>query len=140
MKDLALISSKGLDDLNLKGKNICEQITFRFESYEELHKQYLLLLDFFNDYIKLSPILETIIKKSVEIQESEVFRNKIINKEINSLRTILKQYEVNNLNETPTEIELLKYCFNDIIVFRIKILNKIKETYSKEETTLKIKF
>lgn len=140
MKDLALISSKGLDNLNLKGKNICEQITFRFESYEELHKQYLLLLDFFNDYIKLSPILETIIKKSVEIQESEVFRNKIINKEINSLRTILKQYEVNNLNETPTEIELLKYCFNDIIVFRIKILNKIKETYSKEETTLKIKF
>lgn len=140
MKDLALISSKGLDDLNLKGKNICEQITFRFESYEELHKQYLLLLDFFNDYIKLSPILETIIKKSVEIQESEVFRNKIINKEINSLRTILKQYEVNNLNKTPTEIELLKYCFNDIIVFRIKILNKIKETYSKEETTLKIKF
>lgn len=140
MKDLALISSKGLDDLNLKGKNICEQITFRFESYEELHKQYLLLLDFFNDYIKLSPILETIIKKSVEIQESEVFRNKIINKEINSLRTILKQYEVNNLNETPTEIELLKYCFNDIIVFRIKILNKIKETYSKKETTLKIKF
>lgn len=73
MKDLALISSKGLDNLNLKGKNICEQITFRFESYEELHKQYLLLLDFFNDYIKLSPILETIIKKSVEIQESEVF-------------------------------------------------------------------
>lgn len=140
MKDLALISSKGLDDLNLKGKNICEQITFRFESYEELHKQYLLLLDFFNNYIKLSPILETIIKKSVEIQESEVFRNKIINKEINSLRTILKQYEVNNLNETPTEIELLKYCFNDIIVFHIKILNKIKETYSKEETTLKIKF
>lgn len=140
MKDLALISSKGLDNLNLKGKNICEQITFRFESYEELHKQYLLLLDFFNDYIKLSPILETIIKKSVEIQESKVFRNKIINKEINSLRTILKQYEVNNLNETPTEIELLKYCFNDIIVFRIKILNKIKETYSKEETTLKIKF
>ena len=140
MKDLALISSKGLDNLNLKGKNICEQITFRFESYEELHKQYLLLLDFFNNYIKLSPILETIIKKSVEIQESEVFRNKIINKEINSLRTILKQYEVNNLNETPTEIELLKYCFNDIIVFRIKILNKIKETYSKEETTLKIKF
>lgn len=140
MKDLALISSKGLDNLNLKGKNICEQITFRFESYEELHKQYLLLLDFFNDYIKLSPILETIIKKSVEIQESEVFRNKIINKEINSLRTILKQYEVNNLNETPTEIELLKYCFNDIIVFHIKILNKIKETYSKEETTLKIKF
>ena len=140
MKDLALISSKGLDNLNLKGKNICEQITFRFESYEELHKQYLLLLDFFNDYIKLSPILESIIKKSVEIQESKVFRNKIINKEINSLRTILKQYEVNNLNETPTEIELLKYCFNDIIVFRIKILNKIKETYSKEETTLKIKF
>ena len=140
MKDLALISSKGLDNLNLKGKNICEQITFRFESYEELHKQYLLLLDFFNDYIKLSPILETIIKKSVEIQESKVFRNKIINKEINSFRTILKQYEVNNLNETPTEIELLKYCFNDIIVFHIKILNKIKETYSKEETTLKIKF
>lgn len=140
MKNLALISSNDLDNLNLKGKNIYKQITFKVESYEELHKQYLLLLDFFNDYIKLSPILETIIKKSVEIQESEVFRNKIINKEINSLRTILKQYEVNNLNETPTEIELLKYYFSDIIVFRIKILNKIKETYSKEETTLKIKF
>lgn len=140
MKDLTLISSKDLDNLNLKGKNIYKQITFRVESYEELHKQYLLLLDFFNDYIKLSPILETIIKKSVEIQESEVFRNKIINKEINSLRTILKQYEIKNLNEPPTEKELLKYRFNSIIVFQIKILNKIKETYSKDETTLKIKF
>ena len=139
MKNLALISSNDLDNLNLKGKNIYKQITFKVESYEELHKQYL-LLDFFSDYIKLIPILETVIKKSVELQESEVFRNKIIDKEINILRTILKQYEVKNLNEPPTEIELLKYYFSDIIVFRIKILNKIKETYSKEETTLKIKF
>ena len=130
----------GLNSLQEKANYIMSEYNSTPSNNEEVYKQYLALLEFFKDFLTLSPILETVIETAVKIQDSEVFRNKIIDKEIDTLRKTLKEYGVKELNENPTEIELLKYRFYDIFDFRIKVLNKLKETYSKNEDTLIIKF
>lgn len=140
MNNLNQISKESLYKLNQKAINIGNQLATKSESYEDLLEQCLLLYDFFNDFLTLSPILETVIETAVKIQDSEVFRNKIIDNEIDTLRKTLKEYEVKELSDNSTEIELLKYHFHNIIDFRIKVLNKVKETYSKNEDTLIIKF
>lgn len=130
----------GLNSLQEKANYIMSEYNSTLSNNEEVYKQYLVLLDFLKDFLTLSPILETTIETAVKIQDSEVFRNKIINKEIDTLRKTLKEYGVKELHANPTEIELLKYRFYDIFDFRIKVLNKLKETYSKNEDTLIIKF
>ena len=140
MNKLENITKGGLNNLQEKANHIMSEHNSTLSNNEEVYKQYLALLDFLKDFLTLSPILETTIETAVKIQDSEVFRNKIIDNEIDTLRKTLKEYEVKELNDNSTEIELLKYHFHNIIDFRIKVLDKVKETYSKNEDTLIIKF
>ncbi|EGF88126.1 hypothetical protein [Gemella haemolysans] len=140
MNKLENITKGGLNNLQEKANHIMSEHNSTPSNNEEVYKQYLALLDFLKDFLTLSPILETTIETAVKIQDSEVFRNKIIDNEIDTLRKTLKEYEVKDLNDNSTEIELLKYHFHNIIDFRIKVLDKVKETYSKNEDTLIIKF
>lgn len=140
MSKLENITKGGLNNLQEKANHIMSEYNSTPSNNEEVYKQYLALLDFLKDFLTLSPILETTIETAVRIQDSEVFRNKIIDREIDTLRKTLKEYGVKELHANPTEIELLKYRFYDIFDFRIKVLNKLKETYSKNEDTLIIKF
>jgi len=140
MNKLENITKGGLNNLQEKANHIMSEHNSTPSNNEEVYKQYLALLDFLKDFLTLSPILETTIETAVKIQDSEVFRNKIIDNEIDTLRKTLKEYEVKELNDNSTEIELLKYHFHNIIDFRIKVLDKVKETYSKNEDTLIIKF
>ena len=128
MSKLENIAKGGLNNLQEKANHIMSEYNSTPSNNEEVYKQYLALLEFFKDFLTLSPILETVIETAVKIQDSEV------------LRKTLKEYGVKELNENPTEIELLKYRFYDIFDFRITVLNKLKETYSKNEDTLIIKF
>ena len=132
------VTKRGLNNLQEKANYIMsEHISTPSNNDDEVYKQYLALLDFFNDYLALSPFLEKTILEAEIIQDSEVFRNKIINKKINTFKGILEQYEVKQINENSTEIELLKYYFNHIIVDFIDVLNLIKATYSKNEDSYK---
>lgn len=131
------ITKRGLNNLQEKANYIMSERISTPSNNDEVHKQYLALLDFFNDYLALSPFLEKTILEAETIQDSEVFRNKIINKKINTFKGILEQYEVKKINENSTEIELLKYYFNHIIVDFIDVLNLIKATYSKNEDSYK---
>jgi hypothetical protein len=140
MNKLENITKGGLNNLQEKANHIMSEHNSTPSNNEKVYKQYLALLDFLKDFLTLSPILETTIETAVKIQDSEVFRNKIIDNEIDTLRKTLKEYEVKELNDNSTEIELLKYHFHNIIDFRIKVLDKVKETYSKNEDTLIIKF
>ena len=140
MNKLENITKGGLNNLQEKANHIMSEHNSTPSNNEEVYKQYLALLDFLKDFLTLSPILETTIETAVKIQDSEVFRNKIIDNEIDTLRKTLKEYEVKELNDNSTEIELLKYHFHNIIDFRIKVLDKVKKTYSKNEDTLIIKF
>lgn len=131
------ITKQGLNNLQEKANYIMSEHISTLSNKDEVYKQYVALLDFFNDYLALSPFLERTISEAETIQDSEVFRNKIINKKINTFKGILEQYEVKKINENSTEIELLKYYFNHIIVDFIDVLNLIKATYSKNEDSYK---
>jgi|GEM_PF-3816245 hypothetical protein len=132
------ITKRGLNNLQEKANYIMSEHISIPSNNDEVYKQYLALLDFFNDYLALSPFLERTISEAKIIQDNEVFRNKIIDREILDLNKILNKYDIKELSQNPTETELLKYHFRNIIDFRIKILNNLNETYSKYEDTRKI--
>lgn len=138
MNKILNITKQGLNNLHEKDNYIMSEHISIPSNNDEVYKQYLALLDFFNDYLALSPFLERTISEAEIIQDSENFRSKIINREISDLKKILNEYDVKEPSQTPTETELLKYHFRNIIDFRIKILNSLNETYSKNEDTHKI--
>lgn len=131
------ITKRGLNNLQEKANYIMSEHISTLSNKDEVYKQYLALLDFFNDYLALSPFLERTISEAEIIQDSETFRSNIIDKEISDLKKILNKYDIKEPRQTPTETELLKYHFRNIIDFRIKILNNLNEIYSKNEDTLK---
>ena len=137
MNKILNITKQGLNNLHEKANYIMSEHISIPSNNDEVYKQYLALLDFFNDYLALSTFLERTISEVEIIQDSENFRSKIINREISDLKKILNEYDVKEPSQTPTETELLKYHFRNIIDFRIKILNNLNETYSKNEDTLK---
>lgn len=62
------ISKEILYKLNQKAINVGNQLATKSESYEDLLDQCLLLFDFFNDFLTLSPILEMTIETAVKNQ------------------------------------------------------------------------
>lgn len=138
MNKVLNITKQGLNNLQEKANYIMSVHISIPSNKDEVHKQYLALLDFFNDYLALSPFLEKTISEAEIIQDRETFRSNIINKEISDLKKILNKYDIKELSQNSTETELLKYHFRNIIDFRIKILNSLNETYSKNENTHKI--
>lgn len=137
MNKVLNITKQGLNNLQEKATYIMSEHISTPSNKDEVYKQYLALLNFFNDYLALSPFLERTISEAKIIQDSETFRSKVIDREISDLKKILNEYDVKEPSQTPTETELLKYHFRNIIDFRIKILNNLNETYSKNEDTLK---
>lgn len=137
MNKVLNITKQGLNNLQEKANYIMKEHISTPSNKDEVHKQYLALLDFFNDYLALSPFLERTISEAEIIRDSETFRSNIIDREISVLKKILNKYDVKELSKTPTEVELLKYDFRNIIDFRIKILNSLNKTYSKNEDTHK---
>lgn len=138
MNKVLNITKQGLNNLQEKANYIMSEHISTPSNKDEVYKQYLALLDFFNDYLAISPFLERTISEVEIIQDSETFRSKIIDREISDLKKILNKYDIRELSQNPTETELLKYHFRNIIDFRIKILNSLNETYSKNEDTHKI--
>ena len=137
MNKVLNITKQGLNNIQEKDNYILKEHISTPSNKDEVHKQYLALLDFFNDYLALSPFLERTISEAEIIRDSETFRSNIIDREISVLKKILNKYDVKELSKTPTEVELLKYDFRNIIDFRIKILNSLNKTYSKNEDTHK---
>lgn len=138
MNKVLNITKQGLNNLQEKANYIMSEHISTPSNNDEVYKQYLALLDFFNDYLALSLFLEKTISEAEIIQDSETFRSNIIDKEISDLKKILNKYDIKELSQNSTETELLKYHFRNIIDFRIKILNSLNETYSKNENTHKI--
>lgn len=137
MNKVLNITKQGLNNLQEKANYIMSEHISTPSNNDEVYRQYLALLDFFNDYLALSPFIERTISEAEIIRDSETFRSKIIDKEISDLKKILNKYDVKELSQNSTETDLLKYDFRNIIDFRIKILNSLNETYSKNEDTHK---
>ena len=95
-----------------------------------------LLLKFVGTYFTIAPTFKDMVTEYQKIKDSETFRNKIIDREIKNLTKYNDCLEVGTLSEKPTDLQVLKIQIQDAFKSTIAVLEKLKDTYSKDENTL----
>ena len=105
---------------------------------ETLQQDNELLLTFVGTYLAVAPTFKDMVSEYQKIKDSETFRNKIIDREIKGLTGYIEMLDVGKITEKPTDLQILKMQIKSTLEIRIKVLEKLKDTYSKDEDTLKI--
>ena len=101
---------------------------------ETLQQDNDLYLTFIGTYLAVAPTLKDMVSKYQKIKDSETFRNKIIDREVRNLTRYNDSLEVGEI----TDLNVLKIQTQDVFKSTIAVLEKLKDTYSKDENTLKI--
>lgn len=101
---------------------------------ETLQQDNDLYLTFIGTYLAVAPTLKDMVSKYQKIKDSETFRNKIIDREVRNLNRYNDSLEVGEI----TDLNVLKIQTQDAFKSTIAVLEKLKDTYSKDENTLKI--
>ena len=97
-----------------------------------------LLLTFVKTYLAVSSTLKDMVTEYQKIKDSETFRNKIIDREIKGLTGYIEMLDVGKITGKPTDLQILKMQIKSTLEITVKVLEKLKDTYSKEEDTLRI--
>ena len=105
---------------------------------ETLQQDYELLLTFVGTYSTIAPSFKDMVTEYQKIKDSETFRNKIIDREIKGLTGYIEMLDVGKITEKPTDLQILKMQIKSTLEIMVKVLEKLKDTYSKDENTLKI--
>ena len=108
------------------------------ETFETLQQANELLLTFVKTYLVVAPTFKDMVSEYQKIKDSETFRNKIIDREVRNLTNYQESLEVGTIIDKPTDLQVLKIQTQDAYKTTIAVLEKLKDTYSKNEDTLKI--
>ncbi len=101
---------------------------------ETLQQDNELLLTFVKTYLAVAPTFKDMVTEYQKIKNSETFRSKIIDRQVRNLTRYNDSLEVGNI----TDFNILKIQTQDAFKSTIAVLEKLKDTYSKDEITLKI--
>ena len=101
---------------------------------ETLQQDYELLLTFVKTYLVVAPTFKDMVTEYQKIKDTEIFRSKIIDREVRNLTKYNDSLEVGKI----TDFNVLKIQTQDAFKSTIAVLEKLKDTYSKDENTLKI--
>ena len=101
---------------------------------ETLQQDNELLLTFVKTYLVVAPTFKDMVTEYQKIKDSEIFRSKIIDREVRNLTKYNDSLEVGKI----TDLNVLKIQTQDAFKSTITVLEKLKDTYSKDENTLKI--
>ena len=101
---------------------------------ETLQQDNELLLTFVKTYLVVAPTFKDMVTEYQIIKDSETFRSKIIDREVRNLTKYNDSLEVGKI----TDLNVLKIQTQDAFKSTIAVLEKLKDTYSKDENTLKI--
>lgn len=101
---------------------------------ESLQQDNELLLTFVKTYLVVAPTFKDMVTEYQKIKDSETFRSKIIDREVRNLTKYQESLEVGKI----TDLNVLKIQTQDAFKSTIAVLEKLKDTYSKDEDTLKI--
>lgn len=104
------------------------------ENLETLQQDNELLLTFVKTYLVVAPTFKDMVTEYQKIKDSETFRSKIIDREVRNLTKYNDSLEVGKI----TDLNVLKIQTQDAFKSTIAVLEKLKDTYSKDENTLKI--
>lgn len=103
---------------------------------ETLQQDNELLLLFVKTYLAVAPTLKEMVTEYQKIKDSETFRNKIIDREVKGLIGYIKMLDVGKITEKPTDLQILKIQIKSTLEITVKVLEKLKDTYRKNENTL----
>ena len=101
---------------------------------ETLQQDNDLFLTFVGTYLTVAPTLKDVVSEYQKIKDSETFRSKIIDRQVRNLTRYNDSLEVGKI----TDLNVLKIQTQDAFKSTIAVLEKLKDTYSKDENTLRI--
>ena len=131
---LEKIASKIVDKSNSSVSLKPHQGNNNTDSLETLQRDNDLLLTFVGTYFAIVPTLKDMVSEYQKLKDSETFRNKIIDREVRNLTRYNDSLEVGKI----TDLNVLKIQTQDAFKSTIAVLEKLKDTYSKDENTLRI--
>ena len=99
---------------------------------ETLQQDNELLLTFVGTYLAVAPTFKDMVSEYQKIKDSETFRSKIIDRQVRNLTRYNDSLEVGKI----TDLNVLKIQIQDAFKSTIAVLEKLKDTYSKDENTL----
>ena len=105
---------------------------------ETLQQDNDLLLTFVGTYFAIVPTLKNMVSEYQKIKDSETFRSKIIDREVKGLTGYIEMLDVGKITGKPTDLQILKMQIKSTLEITVKVLEKLKDTYSKDEDTLRI--
>ena len=105
---------------------------------ETLQQDDELLLTFVKTYLVVAPTLKDMVTEYQKIKDSETFRSKIIDREVKGLTGYIEMLDVGKITGKPTDLQILKMQIKSTLEITVKVLEKLKDTYSKGEDTLRI--
>ena len=105
---------------------------------ETLQQDNELLLTFVKTYLAVAPTFKDMVTEYQKIKDSETFRNKIIDREVKGLTGYIEMLDVGKITGKPTDLQVLKIQIKSTLEITVKVLEKLKDTYSKVENTLRI--
>lgn len=135
---LEKIASKIIDKSNSAVSSKSDKENNNTVTIETLQQDNDLLLTFVGTYFTIVSTLKDMVSEYQKIKDSEVFRSKIIDREIRGLTNRVKMLEVGQINGKPIDLQVLKIQTQDAFKSTIAVLEKLKDTYSKDESTLRI--
>lgn len=130
---LEKIASKIVDKSNSSVSLNPHQGNNNTDSLETLQQDNELLLTFVGTYFTIAPTFKDMVTEYQKIKDSETFRNKIIDREVRNLTRYNDSLEVGEIKD----LNVLKIQTQDAFKSTIAVLEKLKDTYSKDENTLK---
>ena len=105
---------------------------------ETLQQDNDLYLTFVGTYLAVAPTLKDMVTEYQKIKDSETFRSKIIDREVKGLTGYIEMLDVGKITEKPTDLQILNRQRKSTLEITVKVLEKLKDTYSKDEDTLRI--
>ena len=131
---LEKIASKIVDKSNSAVSLKSDKENSNTVTLETLQQDNDLLLTFVGTYFTIVPTLKDMVSEYQKIKDSETFRSKIIDRQVINLTRYNDSLEVGKI----TDLNVLKIQTQDAFKSTIAVLEKLKDTYSKDENTLHI--
>lgn len=131
---LEKIASKIIDKSNSAVSLKSDKENSNTVTLETLQQDNDLLLTFVGTYFAIVPTLKNMVSEYQKIKDSETFRSKIIDRQVRNLTRYNDSLEVGKI----TDLNVLKIQTQDAFKSTIAVLEKLKDTYNKDEDTLKI--
>lgn len=143
--EIKVIKQGPTEEMVYNGLNLLEEFVSKLidqndnaVTLETLQQDNDLLLTFVKTYLAVAPTFKDMVSEYQKIKDSETFRSKIIDREVKGLTSYIQMLNIGKITGEPTDLQILKMQIKSSLETTVKVLEKLKDTYSKDEDTLKI--